>query len=104
MGSTAFFARMEVITRRAGPRDVPRMLELVQELAAFERAPNEVTVTEEQMREAGFGNDPVWVGWVAEVEGRVVEAGHRHPATGSPLTCHSSLTTESGSSRRGGGP
>ena len=71
MGSTAFFARMEVITRRAGPRDVPRMLELVQELAAFERAPNEVTVTEEQMREAGFGNDPVWVGWVAEVEGRV---------------------------------
>ena len=67
MGATAFFARMEVIIRKAEARDVPRMLELVRELAVFERAPNEVTVTERQMLEAGFGNDPVWVGWVAEV-------------------------------------
>jgi hypothetical protein len=45
------------------------MLELVRELAVFEKAPNEVTVTEEHMLEAGFGKDPVWVGWVAEVGG-----------------------------------
>jgi len=37
----------------------------------FERAPNEVTVTLEHMRDAGFGGDPVWVGWVAEVDGIV---------------------------------
>lgn len=63
---------MDVLIRRAEPRDVPRMLELVKELALFERAPEEVTVTLEHMRDAGFGNDPVWVGWVAEAEGVVL--------------------------------
>lgn len=58
---------MNITIRRAEPRDVPRMLELVRELALFERAPEEVTVTLEHMLDAGFGSDPVWVGWVAEV-------------------------------------
>jgi GNAT superfamily N-acetyltransferase len=48
------------------------MLELVRELARFERAPNEVTVTEPHMLDAGFGPDPVWVGWVAEVDGAIL--------------------------------
>ena len=48
------------------------MLELVKELAVFERAPHEVTVTEEQMLDAGFGVQPVWVGWVAEVGGAIM--------------------------------
>ncbi len=48
------------------------MLALVQELAVFERAPNEVTVSEQHMLEAGFGEDPVWVGWVAEAAGAIV--------------------------------
>lgn len=60
---------MHVKIRRAEADDVPRMLELVKELALFERAPHEVTVTVGHMRDAGFGSDPVWVGWVAEVEG-----------------------------------
>lgn len=59
---------MEVIIRKAEARDVPRMMALVHELAVFERAPDEVTVTEQQMLDAGFGSDPVWVGWVAERE------------------------------------
>lgn len=58
---------MEVVIRRAEPRDVPRMLDLVRELATFEKEPEAVTVTEDHMREAGFGKDPVWVGWVAEI-------------------------------------
>lgn len=60
---------MGTTIRRAESRDVPRMLELVKELALFERAPEEVTVSLEHMRDAGFGHDPVWVGWVAEVDG-----------------------------------
>lgn len=63
---------MNVVIRRAQPGDVPRMLELVRELARFERAPNEVTVTEPHMLDAGFGPDPVWVGWVAEVDGAIL--------------------------------
>lgn len=63
---------MDVKIRRAEAHDVPRMLELVKELAVFERAPDEVTVTERHMLDAGFGADPVWVGWVAEWEGAVV--------------------------------
>jgi ribosomal protein S18 acetylase RimI-like enzyme len=66
------FAGMEIIIRKAEARDVPRMLDLVRELAVFERAPEEVTVTLEHMRDAGFGSDPVWVGWVAELEGTIV--------------------------------
>lgn len=62
-----YFRRMEVTVRRAEPQDVPRMLELVRELAVFEREPSAVTVTEEQMLEAGFGEKPLWVGWVAEI-------------------------------------
>ncbi|HRO38949.1 MAG TPA: GNAT family N-acetyltransferase [Flavobacteriales bacterium] len=57
---------MNTTIRPAEPRDVPRMLELVRELALFERAPDEVTVTEQHMLDAGFGQDPVWFGWVAE--------------------------------------
>jgi len=41
------------------------MLELVRELAEFERAPNEVTVTLDHFIQAGFGPDPVWQAIVA---------------------------------------
>lgn len=63
---------MTTIVRRAGEHDVPRMLELVRELATFEKEPEAVTVTEAQMRDAGFGPKAIWVGWVAEQEGRVL--------------------------------
>ena len=41
------------------------MMELVRELAVFERAPDEVTVTLEHFIEAGFGENPVWKALVA---------------------------------------
>ncbi|MCB0810829.1 MAG: GNAT family N-acetyltransferase, partial [Flavobacteriales bacterium] len=57
---------MEVTIRPARPEDVPAMLELVRELAVFEKEPEAVTVTEAEMLDAGFGKKPVWWGWVAE--------------------------------------
>lgn len=57
---------MNAVVRKAEERDVPAMLALVRELAAFEKEPDAVTVSEEAMRDAGFGPDPVWWGWVAE--------------------------------------
>src|SRR5258706_11328557 len=56
---------MEINIRRAVREDCPRLLELVQELATYERAPNEVTVTLEHFAESGFGKDPVWWAFVA---------------------------------------
>lgn len=51
---------------------MPQMLALVRELATFEKEPEAVTVTEEHMRDAGFGPRPVWVGWVAESESAIL--------------------------------
>lgn len=57
--------------RRAVREDCVRLLELIRELAEYERAPREVTVTLEHFIESGFGHQPVWWAFVATVEGRV---------------------------------
>ena len=51
--------------RRAVKEDCTRLLELVQELAVYEKAPQEVTVTLAHFEESGFGNNPVWWAYVA---------------------------------------
>ena len=63
---------MEIVIRRANREDCPRMLELVRELATYERAPNEVTVTIEHFEESGFGPNPVYWAFVAEENGFIV--------------------------------
>jgi GNAT superfamily N-acetyltransferase len=64
---------MEPITVRAGRKsDLPRSLELIKELAKFERAPHEVTNTLEKMEEDGFGPHPVFGFFVAESGGRII--------------------------------
>jgi hypothetical protein len=52
--------------RRAVKEDCPRLLELITELAVYEKAPNEVTVSLEHFTESGFGKNPVWWAFVAE--------------------------------------
>jgi GNAT superfamily N-acetyltransferase len=52
--------------RPAQRTDCPRLLELIRELALYEKAPNEVTVNETHFEESGFGNKPVWWAFVAE--------------------------------------
>src|ERR1700747_2438821 len=58
-----------IIIRKATTEDCPRMLELVHELAVYERAPHEVTVSPEHFVESGFGANPVWWAFVAEEDG-----------------------------------
>lgn len=62
---------MEISIRRAERNDCGRLLELVHELAEYEKAPEEVTVTLEHFEESGFGEKPVWWAFVAEIDGRV---------------------------------
>lgn len=60
---------MGINIRRAVREDCPRLLELVHELAVYEKAPNEVTVTLQHFEESGFGEKPVWWAFVAEEDG-----------------------------------
>ena len=57
--------------RRAVKEDCPRLLELIRELADYEKAPQEVTVTLDHFTDSGFGASPVWWAFVATVEGTV---------------------------------
>lgn len=57
----------DIIIRKAVREDCPRLLELVRELAIYEKAPDEVTVTLEHFIESGFGEKPVWWAFVATV-------------------------------------
>lgn len=59
--------------RRATAEDCPAMLELIKELAAFEKAPNEVTVDPQHFLESGFGEKPVWWAFVVEQQIEAVE-------------------------------
>src|SRR5690606_22872379 len=61
-----------IYIRRAAAADCPRILELVRELADYEKAPQEVTVSLSHFTESGFGSNPVWWGFVAEAEGQIV--------------------------------
>ncbi len=45
--------------RPARVKDVPLILELIRDLATYERAPKEVTATEEQLVDVLFGKKPV---------------------------------------------
>lgn len=62
---------MNIVIRRAVKEDCVRLMELVNELAHYEKAPEEVTVTMPHFIESGFGENPVWWAFVAEVDGRV---------------------------------
>ncbi len=48
------------------------MMELIRELALFEKAPQEVTVEFDHFVECGFGPKPVWQAWVAETEDKKI--------------------------------
>ena len=58
--------------RRAHREDCPRLLELVQELALFEKAPHEVTVSLEEFENSGFSAQPVWWAFVAEIDNEII--------------------------------
>jgi GNAT superfamily N-acetyltransferase len=60
-----------IIIRKAVKEDCSRLLELIHELAIYEKAPDEVTVSLQHFEESGFGKQLVWWAFVAEVDGVV---------------------------------
>jgi GNAT superfamily N-acetyltransferase len=63
---------MDIQIRRAERQDCNRILELIKELALYERAPDEVNIGSEQLAESGFGEQPVWRGFVAVAEEYII--------------------------------
>jgi GNAT superfamily N-acetyltransferase len=59
------------IIRRATPGDADAITDMIHELAEFEHAADQCTVTEKQISTALFGNSPTANGHVAEVDGEV---------------------------------
>ena len=57
---------MEIQIRKAVKEDCPRMMELIKELAVYEKAPDAVTVSLDHFIESGFGENPVWWAYVVE--------------------------------------
>ena len=62
---------MNTIVRFAKEEDIPFVHALIQELAAYEKAPQEVTNTIEDMLRDGFGAQPVFRCQVAETDGKI---------------------------------
>ncbi|TZF99542.1 GNAT family N-acetyltransferase (plasmid) [Chryseobacterium panacisoli] len=62
----------DVLIRKAVLEDCASMLDLIKELAEYEKALHEVTVTLDEFIQDGFGISPVWGAFVAEFEGEIV--------------------------------
>lgn len=58
--------------RKGSKTDIPAILNLIKELAAYEKAPHDVEVTIEQMEEWGFGQDHLFDFFVAEKNNTIV--------------------------------
>lgn len=63
---------MEILIEKAVKKDCEAIMKLVHELAVYEKAPDEVTVSMEHFIESGFGGNPVWAAFVAKENGVVI--------------------------------
>lgn len=58
--------------RKGEKKDMKAVLDLIQELATFEKEPDAVEVTVADLENDGFGKDPLFYTFVAEVNGTIV--------------------------------
>ena len=61
-----------MIIRKATKNDMPSVLELIQELATFEKEPDAVVVTVDDLVRDGFSANPLFQCFVAEVENEII--------------------------------
>ena len=63
---------MDFTVRFGEKKDIPGLLGLIQELALFEKEPEVVKVTEEQLLEYGFSENPMFRFFVAEKDNEIL--------------------------------
>lgn len=62
---------MGTVIRKGRKEDMPAVLELIKELAEFEKEPDAVITTVDTLEREGFGENPLFQVFVAEVDGKV---------------------------------
>ncbi|GGD47841.1 GNAT family N-acetyltransferase [Muriicola marianensis] len=62
---------MKIDIREARPSDMTAVLDLIKELAHFEREPDAVEISSEELVEDGFGKDPCFTCFIGEVDGSI---------------------------------
>lgn len=62
---------MNFTIRKSVKNDMPQVLELIKELAIFEKEPDAVEVTVEDLEQDGFGEHPAFLCFVAEVSSKI---------------------------------
>ena len=63
---------MKITIRQSQKEDMPKVLEYIQELATYEKAPDEMENTVEDLEKNGFGDHKVFDCIVAEIENNIV--------------------------------
>ena len=63
---------MNISVRLSTAIDMPQVLRLIKELAAFEKEPDAVIITVDTLVKEGFGKSPLFTCFVAEVEEKIV--------------------------------
>jgi ribosomal protein S18 acetylase RimI-like enzyme len=81
---------MSIVIRKAVKDDCARMMELIKELAIYEKEPDAVTVDFGHFVESGFGEKPVWWAFVAASPnpsqgGELAETGAKNEVVGFAL-------------------
>lgn len=61
-----------MIIRKGTPTDMPTVLNLIKELAIFEKEPNAVVITVDDLLRDGFGESPLFHTFVAEVDNQII--------------------------------
>ena len=63
---------MDFNIRKATKNDLPQVLDLINELALYENAPEEVTITLKELEKDGFGEHPIYWILLAENENEIL--------------------------------
>ena len=62
---------MNFTIRKALEKDMPQVLDLITELAVFEKEPDAVEISVEDLKNDGFNSNPAFQCFVAEVSGKI---------------------------------
>jgi len=63
---------MNIVIRKAKKEDIPDIILLIKELALYEKALEQVSITKEELEIDGFGNNPLFWIILAEQEKKIV--------------------------------